>query len=221
MTLDRVPADTSDVAAAKVALRVTARAARKDLLHGRAGAAAAAAGHFLVHIPMAHGAVVSAYLPRADEFDPLPLVASLLARGHVVVMPVVAARAQPLVFRRWTPQTATVAGAMAIAEPGPDSPELVPDVLIVPLLQFDAQGWRLGYGGGYYDRTLQHLRRHQPRTLAIGLGFAGQEVASVPHDALDQRLDWIVTEAGARPVAAKGARHEGDLPGGRRGPVRP
>ena len=77
--------------------------------------------------------------------------------------------------------------------PMPDAPEMEPDLLIVPMLAFDRSGFRLGYGGGFYDRTLERLRSMKPVT-AVGVAFAGQEVAYVPHDDLDQPLDWIVTE---------------------------
>ena len=88
-------------------------------------------------------------------------------------------------------------GVFGLSQPAPDWPEAIPDVLIVPLLAFDAQGNRLGYGAGFYDRTLEALRM-QRKVLAVGYAFAGQEMAEVPHHEGDERLDWIVTENGGR-----------------------
>jgi 5-formyltetrahydrofolate cyclo-ligase len=86
-----------------------------------------------------------------------------------------------------------VDGPFGTREPPAGTPELPPEVLILPLVAFDRRGYRLGYGGGYYDRTLAVLRR-QGRALAVGVGFAAQEVVAVPCGRHDQRLDWIVTE---------------------------
>lgn len=89
-------------------------------------------------------------------------------------------------------------GTFGIAVPPPEADILEPDVLLVPLLAFDNEGYRLGYGGGFYDRTLALCRTRTPETLAVGVAFAGQRVDRVPRSAEDERLDWIVTEEGAR-----------------------
>ncbi|MGH6953820.1 MAG: 5-formyltetrahydrofolate cyclo-ligase [Alphaproteobacteria bacterium] len=142
------------------------------------------------------GEVVSGYWPEPDELDVRPLLVALHARGHAVALPVVGGRGQPLMFRRWRPDDSLVAGALGIATPSPEAPELRPTILLVPLLAFDRDGYRLGRGGGYYDRTLRAARA-AGRVLAVGVAFAAQEVARVPRDDGDERLDWIVTEGGA------------------------
>jgi 5-formyltetrahydrofolate cyclo-ligase len=106
---------------------------------------------------------------------------------------VVVRRGLPLLFRAWRPGQALVAGSFGVPRPDKDQPERTPRVLIVPLLAFDRAGYRLGYGGGFYDRTLAGLRA-QGEALAIGVGFAVQEAPRVPRDGMDARLDWVVTE---------------------------
>ncbi|HUF44987.1 MAG TPA: 5-formyltetrahydrofolate cyclo-ligase, partial [Aestuariivirgaceae bacterium] len=119
-------------------------------------------------------------------------------------LPVVVARGQPLVFRAWAPGNPTVAGIWSIPVPLESAPELEPDVLIVPMLAFDGEGYRLGYGGGFYDRTLARLRAIKP-VVAVGAAFAGQEVAQVPRGPHDEPLDWIVTEHGPKRPAKRPA----------------
>jgi 5-formyltetrahydrofolate cyclo-ligase len=107
---------------------------------------------------------------------------------------VIEGRGLPLRFREWHPGAEMVEGAFGALIPA-SGDWLEPELLITPLVAFDADGWRLGYGGGFYDRTLQGLRARR-RTLAVGLAYAAQQVSRVPHDATDQRLDAIVTDAG-------------------------
>jgi len=107
-------------------------------------------------------------------------------------MPVMQGRTRPLLFRAWAPGDAMDRAVWGIAEPKADRAELEPDVLIVPLLAFDRRGWRLGYGGGFYDRTLRHLRARKAVT-AVGIAFDEQEVDAVPHLDYDERLDWVLT----------------------------
>ena len=105
-------------------------------------------------------------------------------------------------FRAWTPGDAMDSGVWGIAEPKADKPALDPDILLMPLLAFDRQGWRLGYGGGFYDRTLQGLRARKA-VVAVGLGYDEQEVDAVPHLDYDQRLDWVLTPSGPLKCPAK------------------
>lgn len=139
------------------------------------------------------GKVLSGYMPMRTEIDPLPAMA---AHQGVVGVPVIPGKAVPLRFCEWSPGCEMVMGAFGALIPA-GGVLVEPEVLIVPLLSFDARGYRLGYGGGYYDRTLEMLRARRP-TLAVGFAFAAQEVAEVPIDATDQRLDAVVTEQGLR-----------------------
>jgi 5-formyltetrahydrofolate cyclo-ligase len=136
------------------------------------------------------GAVLSGYMPMRAEIDPLPAMA---AHDGPLCLPVVQGRGLPLRFRQWHPGAALVEGPFRAMVPAAGD-WLEPDVLIVPMLAFDRRGYRLGYGGGFYDRTLAALRATGPR-LAIGFAFAVQEVEEVPTDATDEALDMIVTEA--------------------------
>jgi 5-formyltetrahydrofolate cyclo-ligase len=105
-------------------------------------------------------------------------------------------RQEPLVFHLWRPGEPLLPGGFKVMEPRPERPVVMPDVVLAPLLAFDRAGRRLGYGKGYYDRTLASLRRSKPDALVIGLAFALQEVAAVPADVTDERLDAVLTEAG-------------------------
>lgn len=159
------------------------------------GAGARLANHLATAVAPAPGAVVSAYWPMRDEIDPLPALRHFAELGHPTCLPVVAGKARPLVFRAWTPGRPLVPAPFGTSVPPPEAPVLEPDLLLVPLLAFDRAGYRLGYGGGFYDRSLAALRARKA-VLAVGVAFAGQERPVVPHDALDQRLDLVVTEAG-------------------------
>jgi len=138
-------------------------------------------------------APLAGYMPIRTEADPLPVMAT---HAGPVGVPVIVAPGQALVFHRWTPD-----GAMRVGQFGARIPTvgeaMVPRVLIVPLAAFDARGYRLGYGGGFYDRTLAALRAAGP-VLALGYAYGAQEVPLVPIDEYDQRLDGVVTENGFR-----------------------
>lgn len=181
--------------AAKRALRLAAASARAAAAEALPPAEAGGfvAERLLGAVTLPEGCVVSGYWPVGDELDVRPLLTQLHGMGHPIGLPVVIARGQPLGFRRWEPGTPMVEATYGIRVPEAGAPELVPAFLVVPLLAFDRAGHRLGYGGGFYDRTLAALRRTGP-VLAVGVAFAAQEVAAVPRDPLDQRLDWIVTE---------------------------
>ncbi len=141
-------------------------------------------------------AVVAGYLPIRSEIDPRPAMLAVLALGLQVCVPVIEAVAQPLVFHGWTPECATVRGRFGVEVPATGA-VVRPDVLLVPMLAFDARGHRLGYGGGFYDRTIAALRA-EGRLLALGLAYAAQEMPAVPLGDHDMRLDAIVTERGIR-----------------------
>jgi 5-formyltetrahydrofolate cyclo-ligase len=137
--------------------------------------------------------VVSAFHPYQSEIDTRMLLGKLAGEGWTTCLPIVLGKGLPLEFRRWLPGEPLVKGVWGIERP-PDTSQVVePDVLIIPLLAFDRQGYRLGYGGGFYDRTLEKLRVLK-NIVAIGVGYSGQEVDAVPHGAHDQPLDYMMTE---------------------------
>lgn len=142
---------------------------------------------------------ISAFFSMGTEIDTAPLIAWLTDAGHQVVLPVVVAKATPLAFRAWKPGEPLVSGGFGTSIPAPEAPELTPDVLFVPLLEFDRFGYRLGYGGGFYDRTLAKLRA-EGRPLAIGIGIEAQRVDRVHVGPHDQRLDWLATDVSLRPA---------------------
>jgi 5,10-methenyltetrahydrofolate synthetase len=140
--------------------------------------------------------VVAFCWPLRNEFDCRPLVERLLAAGWRAAQPVVVAPAAPMEFRAWTPATAMTTDRYGIPIPEGDG-TVVPDVVLLPLVAFDEQGYRLGYGGGYFDRTLAVMT---PRPLAIGVGFELARINSVQPQPHDIRLDAIVTETGMRDI---------------------
>lgn len=171
-------------AADKAALRAQALAAR-----GQGGDQSAIDRHLAEVLAPFAGQVLSGYWPMRGEADPRHAMAS--HRGPIC-LPVVTARAVPLIFRAWDGGP-LVPGPFGTSHPSEDAPALTPHVLIVPLAGFDRAGNRIGYGGGYYDRTLELLRGMGP-VAAIGLAFAVQELPAIPAEPFDQRLDLIVTD---------------------------
>jgi 5-formyltetrahydrofolate cyclo-ligase len=182
-------AAASDVVlqAAKAAARKLAREKRATLANIEAPARLAEA-MLAEHAPP-KGAIIAGYWPMGDEMDPRPLMLALASRGHAMALPVTPPRGQPLAFRAWVPGAALRPGPMGTSEPVAGE-ELRPDLVLVPLLAFDRAGRRLGYGGGYYDRTLAAL----PGAKAIGIAYAGQEMPEVPAGPQDMRLRLIATE---------------------------
>lgn len=193
--------DSSDLAQIKVAARKAASKARSAAKQDAGpDAARAVADHFMQALKPAEGRIVSGFLPIGSELNVLPTLEAARAAGCAICLPCVVAPAQPLVFRLWTPGDPLIEEAFGTRAPAESAAAVDPDILIVPLLAFDRAGYRLGYGGGFYDRSLEALRRTKSVT-AVGMAFAGQQVELVPRGVYDQPLDWIVTETGAfRPV---------------------
>ena len=140
------------------------------------------------------GATVGGYWPLGSELDCRPLLLALVEAGCWCALPVVTGTGQPLRFRLWRPGDDLVPGPHGCREPAEGAPEILPEVLLVPLLAFDDAGHRLGQGGGFYDRTLAAIRGSGDAVTAIGLAFAAQERPALPADRHDQRLDRVATE---------------------------
>jgi len=178
----------------KSTLRRAARDARKVAHAAAPGAGEALRDHFIGAGFVDGSEVVSGYCPIRTEIDPLPLMMALREAGHRLCVPVIVGPGRALRFREWSPGCAMEEGAFGASIPvGGDW--LAPACLLAPLLAFDRRGFRLGYGGGFYDRSLEELRAARP-TIAVGLAFSAQMVAEVPVGPTDQRLDAVVTEAG-------------------------
>lgn len=148
------------------------------------------AAHLLAEMPPPEGAVVAGFWPIGEEIDLRPLLLALHARGHPLVLPETPPRGLPLIFRRWTPGAPLRPGRFGTSHP--EAAEARPDWVLVPLLAFDRAGRRLGYGAGYYDRTLAAL----PGVPRIGCAYAFQEMDAVPAGPYDVRLDGVATERG-------------------------
>lgn len=204
------PEQARDVARWRRAERVRLRAERQAIgVEARRAAGAALADHLrdllAARFGSLRGRVFSAYWPIKGEPDLRPLMAELHAAGARVALPLVEVRHAPLTFRRWTPEMRLVRGDWDIPVPSRDAEAVVPDVALAPLVGWDRSGYRLGYGGGYFDRTLASL---SPRPFVIGIGLQAAEVATIfpqPHDVC---LDAIVTEEGVQVVALP--RHAGE-----------
>jgi len=143
--------------------------------------------------PITTPAMVSGFWPIKEEIDIRPLMVELLNQGCQLSLPVVQGKGLPLLFRAWRPGDALEGGVFGTLQPSARREVVEPDALIVPLLACDEEGWRLGYGGGFYDRTLAGLRAKKTVT-AVGVGFNDQLVPEVPHGPSDQRLDWLLTD---------------------------
>lgn len=178
----------------KAELRRTMRLRRRDLAAAAPGAAEAAALNLpLDDLPAF--AVVAGYHALGSELSAWPTLRRLAAHGARIALPVAPAPDAPLVFRAWFADQPLSPDAMTIPSPTEAADTLIPQIVIAPLLAFDGAGYRLGQGGGFYDRTLKALRRQGP-VFAIGLAYAGQRIERTPREPHDQPLDAILTETG-------------------------
>jgi 5-formyltetrahydrofolate cyclo-ligase len=169
-------------------------AARRDALAPdlrKAAAEAIAARPFPVALQP--GLIVSGFMPLKSEINPLLLMQKLAEAGARLALPAIAGRGKPLSMRAWEFGAPLDRGQWGIREPKSDAPEVVPDIMLVPLLAFDRAGHRIGYGAGYYDMTISRARSLK-RVIAIGIAFAAQEVPQVPTTPRDERLDLVLTE---------------------------
>jgi len=180
--------DPSDLASLKAQLRLDARRARQDADPRGAGDAAAA----LFPAELAGPGIIAGYWPLGRELDPLPLVARLRSSGAEIALPRIADRSGAARFLLWPPAGDLTPDAFGAPAPPATSPEVVPHLILTPLLAFDRAGGRLGQGGGHYDRILGRLKPQG--VVTVGLAYAIQEIDSVPRGAHDIDLDWVVTE---------------------------
>ena len=180
----------NDLTDIKAAARKAAFTRRKSAFDA---ANAAQSGYLSEVLAGYRGVPLAGYAPMRTEIDPLPAMAEAAAHGPVG-MPVIKAASTPLDFREWTPDCEMEEGTFGAFIPA-NGVWIEPEILIVPLVAFDRNGGRLGYGGGFYDRTLERLRARRA-TLAIGFAFAAQEAEKLPLEPTDQPLDMIITEAG-------------------------
>lgn len=141
--------------------------------------------------------VVSGFSAIGDEIDVRPLMLALDASGFQLALPVIAGKGQPLVMRAWKPGDPMAVKTWGISEPLDSALEVEPDVLLVPLLAFDGDGYRLGYGGGFYDRTLAQLKARKS-VIAVGVAYDEQRVDAVPREVYDEPCDWILTPSGPK-----------------------
>ena len=179
----------TDLAARKAEARKLAFARRKAA-HAQAGPGSA--GLLSSVLAGYRGVPLAGYMPIRTEISPLAAMEEAAAHGPVGV-PVITGEGQPLKFSRWSPDGTMREGPFGAQIPEKDD-FFEPEILIVPLVAFTTHGDRLGYGGGFYDRTLEVLRGKRA-TLAIGFAFSAQEAESLPMEPTDQPLDLIVTEA--------------------------
>lgn len=175
--------------AMKATMRMAARERRSGVTH--AGAGEALARRILAECPPPPGAAIGGFWPMGDEIDIRPLLHHLHACGHAVLLPITPRRGLPLAFRAWAPGCAMQPGRFGTSHPVAAA-HFTPDWVLVPLLAFDGRGHRLGYGGGYYDRTLAAL----PKAFRLGVAYAAQQVPLVPAGPHDIPLHAIATEAG-------------------------
>ena len=137
--------------------------------------------------------IIAAYWPIRTELDPIPLLKSLMAKGMVACLPVTPQEGQPLSFHQWDGQAELEEGPYGTKQPSPSLPQIDPDLILAPLLAFDADCWRLGYGGGFYDRTLAALEAKGHKAHVIGIAYDEQQVEQVPKGLYDRALSAILT----------------------------
>jgi 5-formyltetrahydrofolate cyclo-ligase len=177
----------------KSSLRAIALAARDALPVADRRRAAQAIAMRRFPVPLGEGTIVAGYSPIRSECDPVPLMRSLAAKGAQLALPIVHAKDKELSFSEWRQGEQLVAGPYGILQPRAEAIPLEPDVILVPLTAFDRRCRRIGYGAGYYDRTLSGLRKRKV-VIAVGIAFAAQEVEAIPLAEHDERLDLVLTE---------------------------
>ena len=186
-------ANITETDSPKARLREQAFAGRDALPADERTAAAETIAARPFPVTITTGMIVSGFSPMKTEINPLPLMRKAAQLGARLALPVTAGRGRPLIMRAYAFGDELARGQWGIREPKAEAPEVVPDILIVPLAAFDRAGHRIGYGAGYYDMTINALRAKK-KVIAMGIAFAAQEIASVPATERDARLDFVLTE---------------------------
>ena len=137
---------------------------------------------------------ISSFISIKTEINTTQLNNYILKKNKTLCFPVVLKKDQHLIFRKFTDETNLVEGFMNIKEPPIKNPIIIPELLFVPCLAFDTCGFRLGYGGGYYDRTFKYLKKNNNKYISVGYAFDGQKVSELPKDKFDIKLDYVITE---------------------------
>lgn len=194
--------DPQSIAATKKQLREQALARRDALAPDYRQHAAETVANAPFPVEVREGTIVAGFFPMKTEISPLPLMRKLAAAGARLALPRIQGRGHPLSMRAWGFGDALVPGQWGIREPAPDTPEVAPDILIVPFAAYDRLGYRVGYGAGYYDRTIATLEAKK-KIVTVGFGCVAQEIERCPVEEHDKQLDFIVTEQGIRFNAAE------------------
>ena len=185
-----------DIVTAKALMRKDAASRRAALMSKQPEAPQHLAGFAAALIESFGVGVYAAYLPIRSELSPIALVGELVAAGMTTVMPITPEPENPLSFHQWAPGMPLAEGPYGTKQPPSANRKIDPDVILAPMLAFDAGCWRLGYGGGFYDRTIANLRDKERDVRVIGLAFSGQKVAAVPTGPYDMALDAVLTPEG-------------------------
>jgi len=180
----------------KIDLRSAAAKNRARLIELTPDAAGIIAGFADDLIARCGAGIYAGYLPIKTELSPLPLIETLAQRGMVTAMPITPAPENPLSFHQWAPGMPLEDGPYKTKQPPADSELVYPDVVLAPMLAFDRACWRLGYGGGFYDRSIAALRDAGRNVVIIGVAYSGQQVEKVPVGPFDMALDGVLTENG-------------------------
>ena len=187
---------SGDINAAKAACRQQATLKRAKLANASPEAAITLAGH-AAHLTSCFGrGVYAGYMPIHSELSPLVLLEHLSSLGCDLALPITPQAGQPLGFHRWEIGGLLDDGPYGTKQPPAGNDKCTPDVILAPMLAFDAEGWRLGYGGGFYDRTVAGLRRFGQRVTLIGIAYEGQKVEKIPVGPFDMPLDAVLSPAG-------------------------
>lgn len=152
--------------------------------------------HVLTFPGLKPDSTIAGYHPMRNEVHTLPILSHLHHKGHRTALPIIQHIHSPLNFHSWKPGDALVHSVLfkSVLEPSPVQPVIMPDIILVPLLAFDRNGYRLGYGSGAYDRTLAHLKEIDHPFISLGMAYSIQEANDLPHISFDQQVDYIITE---------------------------